>query len=152
MYCLKYIQRLPISLPDCWEFFSKPDNLKIITPEHLKFDIACDPNTKMYAGQIIEHVIQPLWGISLNWVTEITHVHEPHYFIDEQRFGPYKFWHHEHRFKAILNGVEMSDIIYYKLPYGPLGKVIHFFKVQKDLKKIFAYRYSKLEKIFGLYT
>lgn len=151
MYCLTYKQKLPISLQECWDFFSTPANLITITPQHLNFEITNESDIKMYAGQIIGHIIRPIWGIPLEWITEITHVQEPHYFIDEQRFGPYKFWHHEHRFISTSNGVEMFDTVYYKLPYGPLGKVIHKLKVKNDLEAIFAYRHSKLEEKFGLY-
>ncbi len=147
MYKLKYLQKLPISLDECWDFFSSPANLKILTPESLGFEMA--HQEKMYAGQIIAHTIHPLWNIPMEWVTEITQVEKPNYFIDEQRFGPYKFWHHEHRFKTVENGVEMSDIVHYKMPFGPLGKAFHFFKVKNELEAIFAYRRSKLEKMFG---
>ncbi len=151
MYRLEYKQKLPISLQESWNFFSQPDNLKTITPEHLSFDITQGNKEKMYAGQIIVHVIRPIWNFPLEWITEITHVQEPHYFIDEQRLGPYKFWHHEHRFNSIPNGVEMIDLVYYKLPYGPLGKIFHYIKVQNDLETIFSYRRSKLEEKFGSY-
>lgn len=152
MYCLKYVQKIPLSLEESWNFFSLPSNLKILTPEHLDFEIKNDhENRKMYAGQIIAYTIRPLWNLPLEWVTEITQVQEPYYFIDEQRFGPYKFWHHEHWFNPIPKGIEMVDTIYYKLPFGILGKALHFFKVQRDLDAIFSYRHAKLEKMFGSY-
>jgi ligand-binding SRPBCC domain-containing protein len=103
----------------------------------------------MYPGQIITYTIYPVAGIPVHWVTEITQVQKPFYFIDEQRFGPYACWHHEHRFVSIEGGVEMKDIIYYKMPFGPLGKLIHALKVKKDLENIFAYRKIKLESLFG---
>lgn len=150
MYCLKYLQKLPLTLEESWKFFSSPANLKILTPKHLGFEITNgDESCAMYAGQIISYNIRPLWNFPVEWVTEITHVHEPFYFIDEQRFGPYKFWHHEHRFNAIPKGVEMIDIIYYELPFGIIGKTLHSIKVKNDLEAIFAYRYETLEKLFG---
>ncbi|MBA3721219.1 MAG: SRPBCC family protein [Parachlamydiaceae bacterium] len=152
MLTLKYLQKLPLSLEDSWNFFSSPANLKILTPEHLDFEITNDhENRKMYAGQIIAYRIRPVLNLPLEWVSEITQVQEPYYFIDEQRFGPYKFWHHEHRFNPIPNGVEVVDIVYYKMLFGFLGKVLHTLKVKQDLEAIFSYRRAKLEELFGPY-
>lgn len=151
MYFLKHTQKLPISIEEAWDFFSSPSNLEKLTPESLRFEVANrSENGKMYAGQIIEHTIRPLWNIPLKWVTEITHVRKPYYFIDEQRFGPYKFWHHEHRFNPTPEGVKMVDIVYYKMPFGPLGWLLHSLKVKEDLNAIFSYRHAKLEEIFSL--
>ena len=140
-------------MDESWNFFSSPENLKILTPEHLGFEIKNGlENRKMYAGQIIAYTIRPVFNLPLEWVTEITQVQEPYYFIDEQRFGPYKFWHHEHRFNPIPNGVEVVDMIYYKMPFGVLGQFLHHVKVKKDLEHIFSYRHAKLEKLFGPYS
>ena len=153
MYTLRYSQKIPITMEESWNFFSSPENLKILTPENLGFEITNDyGQKKIYAGQIIAYNVRPILNIPLEWVTEITHVNEPNYFIDEQRFGPYKLWHHEHHFKAISNGVEATDIIYYKMPYGILGSAIHALKVKSNLAAIFAYRNAKLIKLFGPYT
>ena len=153
MHTLKYSQKLPLSLAESWNFFSSPANLKIITPEHLRFEITSAHESRtMYPGQIIAYTVRPVANIPLEWVTEITHVKEPIYFIDEQRVGPYKFWHHEHRFHPIPNGVELVDVIHYKMPYGVFGKLLHFLKVKRDLEAIFAYRHTKLEELFGIYT
>lgn len=116
------------------------------------FEITSEHQDKMYAGQIITYIIRPVWNIPLNWVTEITHAQEPHYFIDEQRFGPYSFWHHEHRFHSIADGVEMIDLVYYKLPFGCLGRWLNSLKIKKDLEKIFSYRHAKIEEMFGTYS
>jgi ligand-binding SRPBCC domain-containing protein len=152
MITIKYQQKLPISLEDCWDFFSSPENLKILTPEYLGFEIMNElGNRKMYAGQIIAHKVRPVFNIPFEWITEITHVQHPHYFVDEQRFGPYKFWHHEHHFNAIPHGVEAVDIISYKMPYGFIGRVLNHFKVKKDIDAIFSYRKAKLETLFGIY-
>ena len=152
MLTLKYLQKLPLSLEESWFFFSSPANLKVLTPEHLGFEITNDlENRKMYPGQIIAYIVRPLWGLPLEWVSEITHVQEPYYFIDEQRCGPYQIWHHEHRFASIPNGVEMSDVVYYKMPFGFLGNAFHSLKVKHDLEAIFSYRNAKLEKLFGPY-
>ncbi len=151
MYSLKYVQQFPLSIEKCWDFFSSPVNLKILTPDHLGFDITTTETRQMYAGQIIGYKIRPLWNISIEWFSEITHVQAPNYFIDEQRFGPYKFWHHEHRFVPISEGTEMTDLIYYKLPYGPVGKIFHFLKVKQELDAIFSYRSAKLKNMFGTF-
>jgi len=152
MFTLKYSQKLPLSLEDSWNYFSSPENLKILTPEHLGFEMTSElENRKMYPGQIIAYKIRPAFNLPLEWISEITQVQEPYYFIDEQRFGPYKFWHHEHRFNAISNGVEVIDTIYYKMPFGILGKFLHQIKVKHDLEAIFSYRHAKLEKLFGTY-
>ncbi len=151
MLTLKYLQKLPISMQESWEFFSSPTNLKILTPQHLNFEIVKDHgHTKMYAGQIIAYRIRPILNFPIEWVSEISHIQEPYYFIDEQLFGPYKFWHHEHRFNPIPNGVEVVDTIHYKLPFGFLGKVLQS-KVKQDLESIFSFRRAKLEELFGSY-
>ena len=117
--------KLPITIEECWEFFSSPKNLKIITPDYMGFSIIDGEKTKMYSGQIIKYNVTPIFGINMKWVTEISHVKEYKFFVDEQRFGPYKFWHHKHFIKAIKGGVEMTDIVHYKLPMGFLGKIAH---------------------------
>ncbi|MBA3237420.1 MAG: SRPBCC family protein [Parachlamydiaceae bacterium] len=153
MYRIKYTQKIPLSLEESWEFFSTPANLKILTPKHLGFEIRnSEDMCKMYAGQVISYTIYPLYGIPVEWVSEITHVEENSYFIDQQRFGPYKYWHHEHRFQAIPNGVEIVDIVYYKMPLGILGKALHYLKVKRDVEEIFSYRGAVLEKLFGPYV
>lgn len=153
MHYLKYSQKLPLSAEECWSYFSKPSNLKVITPEHLNFEMTSPFEAdQMYAGQIFTYKIRPFLNIPLEWVTEITHVQAPNYFIDEQRFGPYKFWWHEHRFNPIPKGVEMIDLVYYKLPYGFLGELLHRLKIKRDIQSIFAFRAEKLEKLFGPVT
>lgn len=150
MYRLYFSQKLPIDLETAWDFFSSPSNLAKITPPELALKIThYQENKKIYSGQLITYTVQPLWSISLEWVTEIIAVEQPLYFIDEQKFGPYTFWHHEHWFSSIPGGILMEDIIYYKLPLGLAGKILHWLKIEKDLKKIFEYRKEVLEKTFG---
>lgn len=151
MNYLKYSQKIPLSLEESWDFFSSPSNLKTLTPDYLNFKIKSTEEKKMYAGQIIVYDIHPILNLPIEWVTEITHVEKPYYFIDEQRFGPYKFWHHQHHFRSISNGVEMVDILYYQMPFGFFGKLLHTFKIKQDLEKIFTYRRKKLENLFGIY-
>jgi ligand-binding SRPBCC domain-containing protein len=148
MHSLRFVQFLNISLSECWDFFSSPNNLKLITPVDLGFSMQAADFSPMYAGQIIRHTIRPIGNIPIEWVTEITHVEKPYYFIDEQRFGPYKFWHHEHRFTEKPNGVEMNDIIHYKLHFGILGELLNTLKVKGDLETIFGYRQQKLCELF----
>lgn len=153
MYTLKYSIKLPLTLDKCWDFFSTPQNLKVLTPENMGFKIFTEGSAEMiYPGKIIGYIIRPFWNIPMKWVTEITHVHEPHYFIDEQRIGPYKLWHHEHHFTPIKNGVEMHDIVYYEMPFGLIGRALHTLKFQNDLENIFSYRQEKLSRLFGEYV
>ena len=107
------------------------------------------PGAKVYPGMIITYKISPLLGIKLNWMTEITHVKDKVYFVDEQRFGPYSLWHHQHHFKQIDGGIEMTDIVHYRLPFGILGNMAHALSVKNRLKEIFTYRYFKINEIFG---
>lgn len=152
MYYMEYSQKLPISIQESWSFFSSPANLKIITPPNLGFQITNEKIDEMYPGQIISYTIRPFGNLKMEWVTEITHVREPFYFVDEQRYGPYKFWHHEHWFYSLNDGVKIIDKIYYQMPFGILGKILHKFRIKSDLEKIFSYRSAKLSEIFGFYN
>jgi len=150
VYSLKTIQNIPISLNAAWDFFSSPANLKEITPSNLGFQIVSKfHGEKMYPGQIIEYIVKPLLGIPLYWMTEITHVADEKYFVDEQRFGPYTMWHHQHHFREIKGGVEMIDIVHYKLPLWILGDIANVILVKNQLKGIFDYRFEAVEKRFG---
>ena len=149
IYTFHRKQKLPISVEKAWEFLSSPKNLKIITPEYMSFDILSGDEKPMYAGQIIQYIVTPILGIKTKWVTEITHVKENEYFVDEQRFGPYALWHHKHFIKKINGGVEMEDIIDYKVPMGILGQMVHPILVKPKLEEIFAYRQKKLIELFG---
>ncbi|GAA4278971.1 SRPBCC family protein [Aquimarina mytili] len=149
IYTLKAKQNLPISIDEAWEFLSDPKNLKTITPDYMGFNILSGADRKMYPGQIIQYIVTPVAGIKNKWVTEITHVRDKQYFVDEQRFGPYALWHHKHFIKKIPGGVEMEDIIDYKIPFGILGQLIHPILIKPKLKEIFKYREKKLIEIFG---
>ncbi len=152
IYTLHTKQNLPISLAEAWDFLSDPKNLKTITPEYMGFDILSGADRKMYPGQIIQYIVTPVIGIPTKWVTEITHVVDQQYFVDEQRFGPYSLWHHKHFLKEIPGGVEMEDIVDYKVPFGVLGQLVHPIIVAPKLKEIFDYRQKKLIELFGSYT
>ncbi len=153
VYSLKTVQNIPISIDQAWEFFSRPDNLKHITPSQLGFEIISKHHgEKMYPGQLIEYTVKPILGIPLYWMTEITHVQDKQYFVDEQRFGPYSLWHHQHHFKEIEGGVEMTDIVHYKLPLWFLGDIAQVVMVKKQLKGIFDFRVTAVEQKFGKWT
>ena len=149
---LFYSQKLPISLDEAWDFLSSPNNLKLITPESMNFKIIDWDKKKAYPGQIIQYTVSPVLGIKIKWVTEITQVIRNNYFIDEQRFGPYSFWHHKHFIKEIDNGILMDDVIHYKIPFGLIGRILNKIYVQNKLDKIFKYRENKLNEIFGNYS
>ncbi|MEC8614876.1 MAG: SRPBCC family protein [Bacteroidota bacterium] len=149
MYKLERIQKLPISISTAWDFFSNPINLSKITPPYMNFKIIDGANGGIYPGKIISYTVTPILNFKLNWVTEITQVEKLKFFIDEQRFGPYKFWHHKHFLKNINGGVEMTDIVHYKLPMGLLGNIAHKVFVKRKLNEIFGYRFSILKNIFG---
>ena len=149
MYTLERTQRIPISLEEAWQFFQNPSNLSKITPSEMGFQILSEVPDQMYSGLFIHYKVTPLLGIRMNWTTEITHVKKPHYFVDEQRVGPYRLWHHEHHFKEINGGVEMLDRVNYQLPLGVIGKMVHPFIVEKKLNEIFNHRIKQVEEIFG---
>lgn len=149
LHQLHRIQRLPVSIETAWDFFSNPKNLPLITPSSLALEITSELPEKMYAGMLITYNVRPVWGIPVTWVTEITHIAELHLFVDEQRFGPYAFWHHKHFFKKIEGGVEVLDIVHYALPLGILGKLVNKLLVRNELERIFNYRRQVLEDLFG---
>jgi ligand-binding SRPBCC domain-containing protein len=152
VYSLRTEQFIPISLDEAWEFFSSPANLAKITPEKMEFNIISKHHgATMYPGQIIEYTVKPLLGIPLYWMTEITHVKHKAYFVDEQRFGPYTMWHHQHHFTEIKGGVKMEDIVHYKIPLGFLGDIAQIIMVKKQLKGIFDFRFKAVEKKWGTY-
>ena len=151
IYRFEKSQKLPITIDEAWAFFSNPVNLKTITPDYMGFNIVNPEKSKMYSGQIIKYKVSPLFNIKMNWVTEISHVKENKLFVDEQRFGPYKFWHHKHIFEEINNGIEAIDVLDYVVPFGFIGQIFHPYLVQPKLEEIFDYRKNKLEEIFGQY-
>lgn len=148
VYSMRTVQFIPCTLEKAWAFFSNPANLAEITPDNLRFKILSAGGGEMYPGQIIEYYVHPLLNIPLYWMTEITHVQPMKYFVDEQRFGPYSLWHHQHHFKEVTGGVEMTDIVHYKLPLWFLGDIANALFVKKQLKEIFDYRTEKVNAIF----
>ena len=153
VYSIKTIQNIPVSLDIAWDFFSNPANLKEITPPDLGFKvISRHHGDKMYAGQIIEYTVSPLLGIPMYWMTEITHAKDHQYFVDEQRFGPYSMWHHQHHFRPVAGGTEMTDIVHYKIPLWFLGDIANVVLVRSQLNKIFNHRFTAVEARFGRFV
>ncbi len=149
-YQLRTAQRIPASLGEVWDFISSPANLQKITPREMGFEITSgDLPDKMYEGMIISYRVRPLLGIPTTWVTEITHVRDRKYFVDEQRVGPYSLWHHEHHVEAIEGGVLMRDIVSYRPPLGFLGAMANTIIIKRKLREIFSYREKALEERFG---
>lgn len=142
-------QVLPISLEEAWKFFSTPQNLNAITPENMSFEITNEVGDEIYEGMFITYKIAPMLNIKLDWCTEISHVKYQEFFVDEQRSGPYKIWHHEHHFKAVEGGVEMTDKLYYDIGKSFLGWFAGVLFVHKKVKNIFDFRYQKLTKFFA---
>lgn len=149
LHTLEQHQRLPIPMEEAWEFFSSPGNLDEITPADLGFQITSPPAARMYEGQIITYRVKIAPALWVPWVTEIKCVDEGHSFVDEQRFGPYKFWHHRHHFEPVGGGVLMTDLVHYGLPLGPFGAIAHVLFVRRKLEWIFDYRRRVLAARFG---
>jgi len=147
-FTLERTQILPVSIDLAWDFFSDPCNLARITPQSMDFRLTSPPQETTHAGQIITYTLRPLLGIAVAWTTEITHVSRPDFFVDEQRFGPYRFWHHQHRFRKVEGGVEMRDLVHYLLPHMQFTRLINRMIVSPRLKQIFDYRRQALQKIF----
>lgn len=149
VYSIKKVQLIPADLEAVWNFFSVAGNLDEITPGNMGFTIlSAHHGEKIYAGQLIEYKVRPFLHIPFYWMTEITHVEPRKFFVDEQRFGPFSLWHHQHHFKETENGVEMTDIVHYKLPLGFLGSIAHALFVKKRVEEIFRYRYEKIRMLF----
>ena len=149
IHTLELSETVHADLPTCWAFFSDPRNLARITPPELGFQVLSQLPPRMHPGLMIEYRVRPLFHIPVTWLTEITHVNEPHLFVDEQRAGPYRIWHHEHHFADAGGGkTSMRDKVTYALPFGPLGDLAHPFLVKPQLARIFQFRTEAVHKIF----
>jgi ligand-binding SRPBCC domain-containing protein len=149
VHSLKQTQFLPISLHEAWDFFSHPKNLAVMTPEYLNLKFTNELyGEEMYPGQVMTYNVRPVLGIPMFWMTEITHVIPKKFFVDEQRFGPYALWHHQHHFEEVEGGVMMTDLIHYKAPLGFLGDLAVALFIKKQLEGIFEFRRKKVEEIF----
>ncbi|MBC7962011.1 MAG: SRPBCC family protein [Steroidobacteraceae bacterium] len=141
-------QIIPITLTEAWSFFGRPENLADITPPSLGFRVTSSPQGAMYSGMILTYSVRPLLGLTRPWVTEITHCREPYFFVDEQRLGPYRFWHHQHHFREVAGGVEVRDLVHYILPFGFLGRVASG-TVRRRLAAIFDFRRETVQQRFN---
>lgn len=150
IHSLTYQQQIPANGDTVWSFFSDARNLPAITPDYMNFRILNDePLGEIYPGMVIRYKVSPVMKLPLFWMTEITAVRRYRLFVDVQRRGPYKLWHHQHLFEENSDGVRMTDIVHYELPLGPLGSVAHGLFVKKQLREVFDFRRSKVEEIFG---
>ena len=150
IHVLKARQIVSADIQTCWTFFSNPKNLSTITPPELGFEVLSDLPDEIHEGMMIEYRVRPLFGIPVSWLTEITHVRGPYYFVDEQRVGPYAVWHHEHYFVSRDDGgTELIDRVHYVMPFTPVSEVLHPLLVAPKLQAIFDYRTRAVEKLFG---
>lgn len=152
LYQLHKTQKLPISLDVAWEFLCNPANLSKLTPKEMNMTIISGADSPMYAGQVLQYSVTPLPGFKTKWVSEITQYEHKKYFVDDQLYGPYAFWHHKHFVHEIDGGVEMEDIIDYKVPLGFIGQLLHPIVVKPKLERIFEYRQKKMIELFGEYS
>jgi len=148
VYSFQKTQYLPITVNESWDFFSNPNNLKKITPPSLGLEIKSEISDEIYEGMIINYDVSLTPFYKTTWTTEITNVSKPHRFVDEQRIGPYRFWHHQHFFKEIDDGVLIEDLVHYSIPYGYIGRLLNHFYIAGNLDHIFGYRFDVLNKIF----
>ena len=182
VHSIRRIQTIPAPFDKVWSFFTDPAKLVLITPAYMQFKVLHPAEKpQVYAGQLIEYTLRPVLGIRLYWMTEITQVFprsgpgasvtpegspasganaeganafsaEEAYFVDESRRGPYSLWHHQHHFRSVPGGIEMTDIVHYEIPFGPLGNLAHALFVRRQLHGVFDYRFAKVEEIFGRYA
>lgn len=148
IHVIEQEQFLPISMEEAWEFFSSPRNLEKITPDDLGFEITSLRSDQMYEGQIISYKVMVFPKVWVPWVTEITSVDQGKSFVDEQRFGPYKLWHHRHVFEPVEGGVKMSDLVHYSIGFWPFGEIAHKLFVKEKVERIFEHRKEFLQDYF----
>jgi ligand-binding SRPBCC domain-containing protein len=148
IHSLVQVQFVPADLARVWGYFATPRNLDGMTPPDLAFRIQGNPGP-MHPGQMISYRIRLGPGIWTTWLTEITHVQEGSLFVDEQRIGPYKLWHHEHHFAPRPGGVEMTDRVTYAIGFGPVGELVHALWIRPKLERIFAFRRTRVKELFG---
>jgi ligand-binding SRPBCC domain-containing protein len=149
VYQFKQVQFIPASLNTVWDFFSTPENLHHITPPEMNFKTLLQTGgTSMYSGQLISYKLSPFPFLRVRWTSEIKNVIPLHYFVDEQKFGPFAMWYHQHFFRAVEGGVEMTDEVGYAVPLGWLGRIANAMMIEKQVKGIFKFRSDAVSKIF----
>ncbi len=149
IYCLNRSINIPVTESEAWNFFSNPNNLSVITPKSMNFEVSKVDTDNIYNGQHIHYTVSPLFGISMKWTSLILDVVKQKCFTDVQVNGPYKYWHHKHIFEKISGGIKVIDKIHYALPFGCIGSILHPILVKNRLDQIFGYRNSKIKEIFG---
>lgn len=148
-YVLEREQIIDRSKADTFSFFSDAFNLERITPRFLKFRIVTPRPIKMEAGRIIDYRLS-LYGIGFRWRTMIESWEPSEKFVDTQLCGPYNLWHHTHAFEEIgPNRTRMRDVVLYRIPFGPLGRLAHWMFVRRALNEIFDYRAAMTEKLLS---
>ena len=148
-YNLEFEQFIDLPIKDVFDFFSKPENLSLITPPRLRFDILTPTPLEMKEGQLIDYSLKILYLIKLHWRTLITDYQKPYKFIDQQIKGPYTLWHHTHIFEEKDGGTLIKDNLKYVIPFGWIGRAIHFIYIKHDINGIFQYRHKILNDIFS---
>lgn len=147
-YTLSFQQQVPRTLPEIFEFFSRAENLEVLTPPWLKFKILDVKPQRVQQGTLIDYSLR-IHGIPVRWTSEIIEWEPPHRFVDLQLRGPYKLWRHEHRFETCQGGTLISDTINLALPLAVLGRLAYKIKVESDVKQIFAFREKTICNLFG---
>lgn len=143
-------QLLQTDLQTLWDFIASPANLNLITPDDMKFEILSKKLPEiMYPGMIISYYVKPFPWYKTQWVTEITQVKDKFYFVDEQRIGPYRLWHHEHILESKPDGILMRDIIHYQVPGGWIGDLLNKLVIEKKLNRIFKFRFNKMQELLS---
>ena len=150
IHTLKIVQKIPIPVKEAWDFFSKPSNLQVITPESFQFKILSNLDDRpIYEGQVIDYTVRPLFRIKMRWTTLITKVEQEVMFIDEQKRGPYRSWKHQHLFKPVKGGTEMTDIVQYEVPGSFAGDLVNALLIKSNIQNLFNYRHSKILTLMG---
>ena|SRR5688572_25131044 len=142
---------LPHPLPVVFDFFSRAENLQHLTPPWMHFRILTPLPIVMKPGATIAYTLR-VRGVPVRWLTEIECWNPPHEFVDVQAKGPYKLWHHTHRFSEVEGGTSVVDTVRYALPFGPLGSLVHRLYVVRDLDLIFDYRARRIQELLSRAT
>jgi ligand-binding SRPBCC domain-containing protein len=137
---------LPQPIEEVFAFFAEARNLEAITPPWLSFHVETAAPIAMQSGRLIDYRLR-VHGIPLRWQSEISVWEPPYRFVDEQRRGPYRMWHHEHTFVECDDGTLVRDQVDYAVPGG---RLVNLLLVRRDLRKIFRYRSQKLREIFAV--
>ena len=145
-YQLDREQWLPRPLDEVYLFFSRPENLQVITPPWIDFRMVEAPQI-LAAGSLIRYHLR--WrGIPIRWTTEISEWNPPDGFVDREVSGPYALWNHEHWFTACEGGTTMRDRVTYALPFGWVGRLAHASLVRRDVERMFDFRAESMRRLF----